>query len=225
VSTGNRERRIAYTSLWVLALSFGWVEASVVVYLREIYQLRQASFPSTTYFPNLQVTLVSLPGHLAALEMVREACTLALLAAAGWLAGRHTADRLGAFLLSFGIWDLTYYAALRLVAGWPDSLSVWDILFLIPLPWVAPVWAPVAVAALFVLAGSYLFWTPDRERRYRWTDIGVLAASALLTIAAFLFESRAAIEHRAPERFPVLLFWLAVALGAAWFLRVERSVR
>ena len=27
-----------------------------------------------------------------------------------------------AFLLMFGVWDLTYYAVLRLVIGWPDRL-------------------------------------------------------------------------------------------------------
>ena len=32
----NRERRGAYASLCLFALAFGWIEASVVVYLREI---------------------------------------------------------------------------------------------------------------------------------------------------------------------------------------------
>jgi hypothetical protein len=219
----NQERRAAYASLWVLALAFGWIEASVVVYLREIY-VREVSLQGPNYWAGLQVTLVSLPGHLVVVEMVREACTLLLLGAVAWLAGRRPADRAGAFLLSFGIWDLTYYAALKLIVGWPDSLSAWDILFLIPLPWVAPMWAPATIATFFVAAGSYLFWTSERERRYRWPDIGVLVASVLLTIAAFLVESRAAIDHRVPEAFPVWLFGAGVVLGAVWFIRVERGV-
>jgi hypothetical protein len=153
--------------------------------------------------------------------MAREVCTILLLGAAAWLAGRRPAERAGAFLLSFGIWDLAYYGVLRLVAGWPDSLSTWDILFLIPLPWVAPIWAPMTVAALFVVAGSYLFWTPDRERRYRLTDIGVLTLSVALTIAAFLFESESVTDRRIPERFPLWLFWTGVALGTVWFARFE----
>lgn len=218
---GIQERRWAYASLAVLALAFGWIEASVVVYLREIY-VGELARQGTSYLAGLQVPLVTLPSHLVAVEMVREACTIVLLASVAWMAGRRPADRIGAFLLSFGIWDLVYYAVLKLALGWPDSLGAWDILFLIPLPWVAPVWAPVTVAALFVAAGTYLFWTAERARRYRWPDVGVLAASALMTIAAFLVEWKAAADHRVPEQFPVWLFWAAVGLGTAWFVRVER---
>ena len=217
----NGERRLAYASLWVLALAFGWIEASVVVYLREIHA-REMSLHGTNFFAGLQVTLVSLPNHLVALEMAREAWTIVLLGAVAWLAGRRPAERAGAFLLAFGAWDLTYYAVLKFVAGWPDSIRAWDILFLIPLPWVAPVWAPISVATLFVIAGTYLFSTADHERRYQWADGGVLAASAFLTIAAFLAESSAAVDHRTPERFASWLFWAGVVLGTVWFARVER---
>jgi hypothetical protein len=203
----SRERRTAYACLWVFALAFGWIEASVVVYLRETAVRESVS----AYIPNLQVPLVSVPAPLVALEMAREACTLVLLGAVGWLAGRRPADRIGAFLLSFGIWDVTYYAVLRLVSGWPESVSTWDILFLIPSPWVAPVWAPVTVATLFALGGSYLFWTADRGRPYRWADIGVLVASVCLTVAAFLLGY-----------FPLWLFWTGVGLGIGWFVGVER---
>lgn len=219
---GKRERRAAYVSLWMMAVAFGFIEASVVVDLREVY-VREMALHGPNYFAGLQVTLVSLPSRLVAVEMVREACTILLLGAVAWLAGRRTADRAGAFLLSFGVWDLTYYAALKVIAGWPDSLRAWDILFLIPLPWVAPVWAPIIVATLFVAAGSYLFWTPGRDRRYRWPDFAILAASALLTIVSFLVETRAAVDHRLPDQFPVWLFGAGVALGTAWFLRVERG--
>jgi hypothetical protein len=219
---GNHERRAAYASLWVFGLAFGWIEASVVVYLRETYP-RGMPLPGLESFVGLPVSIASLPQHLVALEVAREACTIVLLGAVAWLAGRRPADRIGAFLLSFGIWDLIYYAVLKLVLGWPDSLSAWDILFLIPLPWVAPVWAPVTVAVLFVAAGSYLFWTPEAERQYRWADAGVFLASAFLTIAAFLAEWKAAADHRMPDAFPVWLFVSGVALGTVWFVRAERS--
>ena len=37
--------------------------------------------------------------------------------------------------------------------GWPPSLDTWDILFLVPAPWVAPVWAPLVVSAALVVTG------------------------------------------------------------------------
>ena len=217
----NRERREAYASLWLLALAFGWIEASVVVYLREIIA-RERALPATNYLANLQVPLVSLPATLVALEMAREACTLVLLGAVACLAGRRVVDRIGAFLLAFGIWDITYYVGLRLVTGWPESIRTWDILFLIPSPWVAPVWAPITIATLFVIGGTYLLWTADRVRRYQRADIGVLVAAVSLTLAAFLAGSNAVIDHRVPDRFPLWVFWAGVILGSVWFAKVER---
>ena len=79
----NLKRSAGYARLWIFALAFGWIEASVVVYLREIY-LRDASLRS---FDGVQVTLVALPDHLLRLEVVREACTIFLLGAVAWLAG------------------------------------------------------------------------------------------------------------------------------------------
>ena len=214
---------MAYAALWILAVSFGWIEGSVVVYLREIYAREIALHGTAGVVLNVPVTLASLPAPLVAIEIAREASTLVLLAAVAWLAGRRVADRAGAFLLEFGIWDLTYYATLRMVLGWPDRLTTWDVLFLIPSPWVAPVWAPATVAILFVAAGTFLFWTSERDRRYRWTDGAVLIASALVTVAAFLFGSNAAIDHRFPESFPIWLFWTGVFLGVGWFVGVERA--
>jgi len=199
-----------YAALWLFAVAFGWIEALTVVYLR-------AGASSS-----LSVTLVALPERLIALEVVREAFTIVILGAVAWLAGRRLADRAGAFALSFGIWDLTYYAALFVVSGWPDSLAAWDILFLIPIPWVAPVWAPAAVAALMVITGHHLFWTAERERRYGWRDIGVLVAAAALIITSFLVESGSAINQSTPETFPVWLYAAGVVLGVLWFVRVER---
>lgn len=223
VNMPTNERRLAYASLVAFALAFGFIEASVVVYLRELYA-REASLHGPNAFAGLQVTLVALPTRLVSLEMAREACTIVLLGAVAWLAGRRAADRAGAFLLAFGAWDLTYYGVLRLAAGWPDTLGAWDILFLIPAPWVAPVWAPIVVAAIFAGVGTYLFWTSDRERQYGWLDASVLSVAVLLTIGAFLVESGAAIDHQVPRRFPVRLFWAGVGLGTLWFVRRERRI-
>jgi hypothetical protein len=206
-----------YVSLVLLALAFGWIEGSVVVYLRQVYY--QQAGPHPPMFP-----VIFLSDVFTRVEVIREACTLVVLAAASWLADCRWAGRIGSFLLLFGIWDLTYYGVLKLVLGWPPSLATWDILFLIPLPWIAPVWAPAMVAAIFVGAGSYLFWTVNRVRVYRLTDAAVLFASACTIVAAFLADWRLAAGQQVPERFHAWLFWAGVAVGTIWFVRVERGV-
>jgi hypothetical protein len=218
----SADSRHAYTALWAFALAFGFIEAMVVVYLREI-SMQQLALQGTNSLAGLRVTEIALPERYVRLEVVREACTMILLAAGAWLAGRRSDDRAGAFLLSFGVWDLMYYAALHVVEHWPVGLTDWDILFLIPVPWVAPVWAPILVATIFVVVGTYLFWTPGRERLCGWFDAAVFAGAALIIIAAFVRESSAAIDHHAPESFPVWLFGIGVALGVGWFIRIEVS--
>lgn len=212
---GNKERRAPYVGLCIIALAFGWIEAAAVVYLREIH-LREANLA------RFQFPLIALPADLVSVEIVREACTLLVLGAVAWLAGRRLADRMGAFLLVFGVWDLTYYGALRLVRGWPESLTTWDLLFLIPLPWVAPVWAPATVAGMFVVAGTYLFWTAERPRQYRRADVAIVLTSALVIVASFLVEWRVVLDREVPQRFPLWLFWTGVVLGTLWFVHVER---
>src|SRR5438445_9293322 len=105
------DRRAVYVALCAFALSFGYIEAMVVVYLREIVN-QQLMLQGVGGFAGLRVTQIALPDRYVALEIVREACTMVLLAAGGWLAGSRSADRIGAFLLSFGVWDLMYYAVL-----------------------------------------------------------------------------------------------------------------
>jgi hypothetical protein len=208
-----------YGGLWIFALVFGWNEAATVVYLREVYLSLGNSVASYPF------ALVSLPSRLIVAEVVREGCTIVMLGSVGWLAGRRWADRIGAFLLLFGIWDLIYYAVLRLLVGWPASLMTWDVLFLIPLPWVGPVWAPATVAAVFIMAGSYLFWTPERPRDYGRRDIAMLLASALVIIGSFLARWRLALDPQLPREFPAWLFWIGAAVGTGWFVHVERRMK
>ena len=92
--------------------------------------------------------------RLMRVEVLREAATLVMLAGVGLAAGRSFIGRFSAFLVGFGVWDLTYYLFLKLLIGWPESVWTWDLLFLIPVPWAAPVLAPALVAATMVLAGS-----------------------------------------------------------------------
>jgi hypothetical protein len=61
-------------------------------------------------------------------------------------------ERWALFLWMFAFWDISYYAGLWLIIRWPPSLFTQDVLFLIPTPWMAPVWFPILVSLLAIAA-------------------------------------------------------------------------
>lgn len=148
------------------ALAFGFVEASVVVYLRGALRMLPgiggtladvARLSSSVY--QQAYSIDQFPSSLMAVETLREAATMVMLLAVAALAGRRFRERWAVFLWMFALWDITYYVSLRVTTGWPLSLTDLDVLFLIPVPWLAPVWFPILVSGLTVvavLAGSVL---------------------------------------------------------------------
>jgi len=118
-------RTAALLVLFAAAMAF--VEAAVVVYLRRV-------LGEVEIFP-----MKDLPAPLLAVEIAREAATIVMLAAVSLLAVRGGLRRMGAFLLVFAAWDIFYYLWLYATIRWPAGLGDWDVLFLIPAPWVGPV--------------------------------------------------------------------------------------
>jgi hypothetical protein len=165
--------------LILIGATFGVIEAATVTYLRTFLDPRGALFP-----------LVELPTGLLAVEMARELATLALLASVAFLAARSAAGRLAAFMVLFGVWDLAYYAALRLTMHWPAGLQTWDLLFLMPVRWLGPVWAPMCVAATLIVAGSLALDHEARHGRFRVRARHGAAATAgaLVVISSFVWS-------------------------------------
>jgi len=192
---------------WVAAFgtAFGWVEASVVVYLRRI-----------VYPEGFALPLAPIEPQLAVVELVREAATLIMLAAVAMLAGRTRWQRFAAFLVAFGVWDLVYYLGLKLTLDWPTSLAEWDVLFLLPWPWLGPVYAPASAAVLMVLFGALVFRReeerPGRADRWSWA-LGAAGAGVLL--ATWLYDLEAALHGAMPQSYPVGWFLLGIGLLAA----------
>jgi hypothetical protein len=122
-----------------------WVEAAVVFYLRTMIDRIEP----------YQATPLPVAGGFGFAEMMRELSTLVMLLMVGFLAGRTWRSRIGYSVIAFGIWDIFYYVFLKVMTGWPHSLLDWDILFLIPLPWWGPVLAPVMIAALMIMWGTF----------------------------------------------------------------------
>ena len=196
---------------WTVAFgaAFGWLEAAVVIYLRRI-----------VYPDGFALPLLPIEPRLVAVELAREAATLVMLAAVAMLAGRTRWQRFAAFLVAFGVWDLIYYAGLKLALDWPASLADWDVLFLLPWPWLGPVYAPAVAAALMVLFGTLVFrreeHAPRRADRWAWA-LG--AAGAAVLLATWLYDLDAALRGAAPRTYPVGWFVVGILLLTACGVR------
>ena len=145
-------------TLGTFAGAFGFVEAAVVVYLRAAVgllpgyteTLSELQHSSRGY--DQAASLSQFPQSLLRIEVYREAATIVMLVSVALLAASKTSTRWAAFLWVFALWDIAYYAGLWATVRWPASLHDLDVLFLIPVPWIAQVWFPLLVSGLTVLA-------------------------------------------------------------------------
>ncbi len=129
--------------LAIFGIAMAHVEAVVVVYLRKIFEINQTD--STVEL------LKNLPKRYVFIEKTRETATIVMLVILAVLAEVSWLDRLIVFLWIFAFWDLFYYISLYLLIKWPPKLSTMDVLFLIPRPWVAPVWFPIGLSFLTII--------------------------------------------------------------------------
>src|SRR5688572_25725493 len=171
----SRWRRWSVVVLYAAAMA--WVESAVVFYIR---------FHIDRIVP-YQPDPLPLVGGFAFAEIVREFATMVMLATVGWLAGSTRRMRFAFSLLAFGVWDIAYYIWLVPITGWPQSIADWDILFLIPLPWWGPVWAPVSIALLMVAFGTVVCAFDSEERPLLPSAPSCFAAIAGIAIALYVF--------------------------------------
>jgi hypothetical protein len=216
--------RRAIAALFLFGISFGYVEAAVVVYLRAIYNpIRARLHPErdpADLFPLITPQQFANAGpenpRRLAIEMWREVATMVMLGSVGLAVAKNMHQWIAAFAIAFGIWDISFYAFLKLMIHWPASLSTWDILFLVPLPWVGPVWAPVLVAVSMIVCGLVSLGAGGvRGRVPHWT--GVLAGAAVIIIA-FVWDFRNISAGGIPNLFNWPLFLAGEALGLGAFL-------
>ena len=208
-------RRLGWLALYAVAM--GLLEAVVVIYLRELY------YPDGFGFP-----IVIIPDPLAMTELLRELTTLLMILAVAMLAGNDRTDRFFVFALVFGLWDIVYYLGLWLFLDWPDSLFTWDVLFLIPVPWLGPVIYPLIIAALLIV--GYIVHELQRLRgrplRLSVAEWGVASTGAIVVIVAFCWNWRVVAAQIAPSEFPVWIFLTGTLLGLAPFARATlREIR
>ncbi len=222
-------------ALGLFGVSFGFVEAAVVVYLRALYEpVHQKLHPDRApgdLFPLIRLDQIEAEGPAARrrvqIELVREAATIVMLAAVGMAAARNPREGFAAFLVAFGIWDLCFYGFLKVLIDWPASLWTWDVLFLLPVPWSAPVIAPMLVAASMIGSGTIVLARESAGRPVRLSrlDWGLVAAGGLVIVVAFCWDYRNILTGGRPNPFHWPLFALGEAVGLAGFLRGVRRLR
>jgi hypothetical protein len=194
------------------AIAMAYLESAVVVYLTlalggqvgQIFPLR----------PAIEA------GELVAIEVGREAATLVMIGTVGVLIGRTWVERLAWSAVVFGAWDIGYYAWLHVFSGWPPSLGTTDLLFLIPVPWVGPVWSPVAVSTALVAVGLAAARALRSGRPLvleRWHWVAGLVGGVLVILSWTIDAGRLADEGLpGPYPWPIFAAGMLIALVAAF---------
>src|SRR5216684_2881891 len=188
VSDGRVMRRALWVALYAIAMAA--VESAVVVYLRA---LDGGAEP-------LSVLLHEIPDRLVAIEVGREVATLVMLVAVAALAARNVWERLLYLALAFGVWDIFYYVWLWVFIRWPPSLLTWDVLFLIPVPWIGPVLAPVLIS-LMLVAGSLLLLRLKAQGvmlGFSSTVWSLAVAGGFLVLGSFMLDFASVLRQMAP---------------------------
>lgn len=216
--------------LLLFGVAFGYLEAAVVSYLRILHEPARRQFypdrPPGELFPLLTLEQIRATGpeqrKTLFVEIGREASTMLMLASVAWAVAGNARQWAAAFVIAFGVWDIVFYVCLKLLLGWPASLFTWDILFLIPVPWVGPVIAPVLVSVAMIIAGIWCLWREAAGRPFRigfWNVAGVLLG-ALVIVLSFTLDYGNIMAGGTPHAFRWGVFGLGMAISALSYRRM-----
>jgi hypothetical protein len=134
--------------LAIFGIAMAHFEGVVVVYLRKVLGMLDSE--------SNKESLEKFPRRYVRIEMTREVATIIMLVVIARISGVTWIERGIFFLWTFAFWDLFYYLSLYILIKWPPSLNTIDVLFLIPRPWIAPVWVPVGISSLTIIVIAVL---------------------------------------------------------------------
>jgi hypothetical protein len=208
------------TYFWsvVFAISMGFFESAVVIYLRKI------AYPGGFAFP-----LQPLSTDLATTEIFREVFSLIMLYSVSALLGKRSMEKFGWFIFNFAIWDIFFYIFLFILSGWPHSLFTMDLLFLIPVVWTGPVLAPIILSGLMIFLGILIINYSQRIRylRFRAKEFMFLGIGSLLCLVSFMLDyilfsnGNTTDKQFVPDRFNWIIFGIGaflILIGILLFL-------
>jgi len=188
----------------IFGIAFGYIEAAVVVYLREIFHPDGFTFP-------MNFAIDPSSKRLLLTEIGREAATIVLIFTGAWLFGRNPQQRFAYLLTIFAIWDIFYYVWLKALLDWPARISDWDILFLIPTTWAAPVLAPLLISLTLLLFAIIILYRdscsrPLKVARLDWL---IFILAGLIVVASFCIAG----THSTKPGFHSYFYWPLFAFG------------
>jgi hypothetical protein len=211
------EKKLSKKLLYVIifSIAFAFVEAAVVIYLRKIYHPQGFRFP-----------IKNTPDILMVYEVIREFSTLVMMMVISAMLSRKFWEGFGYFLVIFGLWDIFFYIWLKVTLNWPASIFDFDILFLIPVPWIAPVLVPVLISAVMIIIGADMVRLFDRGYNVKpgvlhWS---LVTAGILVLFYSFMSDIGAGFHEKMPQPYNWLLFSIGIALFAIAQIDLRRKM-
>lgn len=189
-------KRLFYILITIAA--FAYIEAAIVIYLRHIYYPEGFHFPLRRHYD-----------YVLTVEVIRELATLVILITLSLLFSKKFWSGFGYFLYMFGLWDIFFYIWLKAAINWPPSIFEWDVLFLLPMPWLGPVIAPVSLSVIMIVIGMLILRLFEKgydfkPRLIHWVPVllgcGFILYSFMNDWDAMFFE-----KYPEPYRYELLI--------------------
>lgn len=216
-------KKIPAVLFWSVA--FAYVESAVVEYLRALYfPLEAGGFRFPLLTPDQFQALGLQHWHRLLIELGRELATLVMLASVGLMAGKNRREAMAHFMIAFGVWDIFFYLWLKVFLDWPTSIMTWDLLFLLPVPWVGPVIAPVIISVVMIASGVTVLFFEDRgvSLASTWGDWAFLIGGGITVIVSFCWDFENIMAGGLPNPFNWPLFVVGLCISAITFLLIVR---
>lgn len=187
-------------TVFIFSIAMAYLESAVVVYLRYLY------YPMGFIFP-----IKMIPNQTLFIELGREAATIIMLLAIALLSSKLTRQRIFFFFFAFGVWDIFYYIWLKIFINWPQTLLADDLLFLIPVPWIAPIVAPILISVLFITISIMALKKIEKGKQVEIskTNAAIILVGVLLILISFMWNYR----ERLISTSPVEFFWMVFIIG------------
>lgn len=187
-------------TVFIFSIAMAYLESAVVVYLRYLY------YPMGFVFP-----IKMIPNQTLFIELGREAATIIMLLAIALLSSKLKRQRIFFFFFAFGVWDIFYYIWLKIFINWPQTLLTDDLLFLIPVPWIAPVVAPILISVLFIIISIMALKKIEKGKQVEIskTNAAIILVGVLLILISFMWNY----QERLISTSPVEFFWMVFIIG------------